>query len=874
MFPWRQTAVNTIPDTKRITRPNWYQGTVLAQCAFLVCLYCIGLVVGCSAPTTKLDTTIRADFEWFSTLGFPDVQNCPCVQLENGGHWSSSGKPESIEHIHAFVLATNAGKLKLFVTDLSIRTVTNADLPKGTTYCDHFDRVNLRDAAQTEIVALQHRPAKADPFAHFSQVSEERAEVFVLAWACWRQGLLPEAQQLYQQAKKLPPRIHGHDNLSSFRKALEMDFGHTMMWRVVGDLGDPSVSRQSIMNEVQEIPQKYPPSEYCRQARQMGHVLTRMVAEDQAHARTGSNDLASMPVAQRIPELIYRLRDQNVRQLMIPGRCDIFAAYPLTTNTPAHQLVRLGYAAVPDLIATLDSDTFSRSLAYRRFSDAPSIVLTVGDCAAQILEKITGNSFYAPEYGNSYLAEDGQGPATRRKAEAWWAGFQKRGERQTLIDEVSTGGNDAPAQAELLFQRYSDMATATIICGAKAATNSFVRAALVRQIGKIGEPSGLEFLEDEVLHGPLLRARAAAAFSLRRCGVQMATTAMMREWTRASEKDTADQFEWDEVIEFLAGCDSADAVLTLATNLSHYPAAIKLEVISGIGETNRIFKRDEKTSFSTTTLAAIEAALAGALLDTDECLDTSFGRDELTLADPRICDVAAWFLADRWPARYAFDPLGSLSIRNRQRLVCLNAWRAAHNLPPFEIPPLRILPPRPTVGQVDAANVISIEWLEDSASPGPDIAARVAKLKGQRLDPQQVVELLTHFAGHPGPNSKGLKLQISKAADLTGVSVVVGLIPGTPPAPNGSAGWSVSEQAVLGGKMIDGSGSGGSLEGFTESKTWDALETAIKQAVSAPANTPFEISVRIVAYGAFRISKSKTIGIPALSKFTDSSTSA
>ncbi|HSY17880.1 MAG TPA: hypothetical protein VK815_06070, partial [Candidatus Acidoferrales bacterium] len=809
-----------------------------------------------NSKAKDLDSAARANFEWFGTLGFPDVKGCPCVRLENGGYWAVDGKPENINYIEAFVLATNAGNLTLFGTDLYTRTVTNANQPKGRIFGDHFDRINLRDGAQAKIATLQNRPAKEDSLQHFNRASEERAEVFVLAWACWRQGLLEESQQLYEQVGEMRTRIHGHDHFSNFREALEMDFGHAMMWRAVLDLRDPSVSRQDALKEFQEIPEKYPHSEYCGQARQMARVLTRMINEEQTHVRIGTNDLASLPVEARIQELVYRLRDQNGHQIIFPGRCDVFDVFDgvsYTTNTPAHQLVRLGYAAVPALIAAVDSDTLSRSLAERRFSDAPDVVLTVGDCAEQVLEKITGRSFYTPKDGNSYMSEAGEGEATRQAAGAWWAEFQQKGEKQTLMDAVTAAGHDAPAQAELLCQRYPDVATATLIRGANAATNNSVRAELVQQIGKIAEPSGIEFLEAELLHGPYLRSRVAAAFNLRQRGDQNATTAMIREWARQPPKDAADKYEWKEVIEFLSGSDSADAVSALGTNLLQRPAQIKLEVISEVGETNRMFNRDEKTYPSPATLAAIEQVLAGSLEDTEECYNTYFGRNEKNLADPRICDVAAWFLADRWPARYAFDVSGSLGARNRQRMECLNFWRTAHNLPPLAMAGPEIQPPQPTVGRSEAAKVTMIEWSEDSAKPGPEFAARISSLKDKRLDPEKVVGLLTHFAGYPEKNSMGLKLEVSKDTDLKGVSIIVRLIPGTPPTPTGSIGWDVSEHVVLGGKTIGGSSGGGIMEAYAEPKSWEDLESAMEQAVSAPAETPFEMSVRIVAGGGTRI---------------------
>ena len=67
-----------------------------------------------------------------------------------------------------------------------------------------------------------------------------------------------------------------------------------------------------------------------------------MIAEDEVHAKAGSTNLSSLSVDDRVRELIYRLRDQNGHQMIYPGRCDICCEWGGTTNSPVHQLVRLG----------------------------------------------------------------------------------------------------------------------------------------------------------------------------------------------------------------------------------------------------------------------------------------------------------------------------------------------------------------------------------------------------------------------------------------------------------------------------------------------------------------------------------------------------
>src|SRR5262249_39770429 len=164
-----------------------------------------------------------------------------------------------------------------------------------------------------------------------------------------------------------------------------------------------------------------------------------------------------------------------------------------------------------------------------------------GDCAEAILQKIIGRSFFVQQSGRdwismNYMFAAAEGPRARKAAETWWAEFQKKGEKQAVIDAVTSGGDDAPTQGEFLRQRYPEIATATLIQGAKSASNGSVRAKLIEQISQLGEAQGLEFLKDEMLHGPFLASHLQAASGLWRLGDRGALTAMMNEWEKGPER--------------------------------------------------------------------------------------------------------------------------------------------------------------------------------------------------------------------------------------------------------------------------------------------------------------------------------------------------
>jgi hypothetical protein len=394
-----------------------------------------------------------------------------------------------------------------------------------------------------------------------------------------------------------------------------------------------------------------------------------------------------------------------------------------------------------------------------------------------------------------------------------------------------------------------------MIRGSKAATNGSVRASLVEQIGKLGELSGLEFLRNELTQGPMLESRVSAAFALRARGDATAVPATIKEWERKPEETNDNDYVWDQVVEFLAGCDSVQAIATLAADIARGNPRTKFEVVVALGETDRWSWRHKPETASPKTLEAIEQALVALLEDTTECFNTSFSRDDKGLSDPRICDLAAWFLSDRWPNRYSFDVEGALEVRNRQRLLSLNSWRTAHNLPAMPVPALKPVAERPNVARSNSTVVTSVEWSDDSTEPRPVFAARVSAMKDKRFDAKDFVEVLTSFAAHPEPNAMGLDLKALRAADLTGVRVVARLIPGTPPTPGGSIGWDVSRYVELGGKSIQGNTGGGRLDAYSAPGDWEDLATGMKRALSSPPETPFEIGAKIVGAGGTRITK-------------------
>lgn len=147
-------------------------------------------------------------------------------------------------------------------------------------------------------------------------------------------------------------------------------------------------------------------------------MLRQMIVEDNTHTKQAQS-FAEMTQEEQIAELIFQLRDQNGRQWGQPGTCDIFSD-PRGENSPAEQLVQIGYPAVPQLIEALEDPRFTRSVGFWRDFVFSHHVLRVGDAALAILERIADRSFYQHTYTNAQMTKDEETAAVKAAVEAWW----------------------------------------------------------------------------------------------------------------------------------------------------------------------------------------------------------------------------------------------------------------------------------------------------------------------------------------------------------------------------------------------------------------------------------------------------------------------
>ena len=788
---------------------------------------------------------MESDFGWFSKLGFPDVATCPYVKIADG-NWTQVGEeaPPRADYSYGFLLGTNGPVFRALTVDLREETLTNRDDKTNEYKSIGFKGWDLKAEADAAIQSGM-TPSERDEWSvfPFRPTLSKRAQLFVLGWACWRQELTNEAEGLYEQSRQSRTWDRRYEGTNTFRELVERDIAYTEIWRATLCFGDLAFSRPQLLAMFDAIATNYPDSEYHKQAAQTTEMLRRMIAEDKSHAKIATIPLAQLPVEAQVRELIFELRDQNGHQYSQPGWCDIFdeAFVRGNTNTPAHRLVRLGYAAVPQLIAALDDPTLTRSVGYWRNFRFSHTVLTVGDCSEAILDRISGRSFFVPGYTSSYMSKDQMSGATKKSAEAWWAEFQRKGEEQMLIDEVSSPGNDAPGEAEILCRKYPDAAAPALISGIKGATNDWIRAELIRRAGTIRSPEVTDFLTMEMTNSPDMDARIAAADVIIRTDKKAAVTVMINEWEEVVPQPPGDD-DGPSVAGFLASSDSPEAIAALARGMQRQTAGTRIAIIQDFD----LWSLDpwsfgRRATNSPATRAAIEALLVSELRDTEEQTGYSGSMNGKDFFNPRVCDMAGFILMELFTNRYAFNLSATRKVRDRQRIECINTWRKAHHLPSLPLP----APSTTHVKPEQAAWVMKIEWANDSVRPSHEFAEKIAAFEGQRLEATNLVELLRHYVIAPESNAAGLEFEASRDEDLTGVKLVVRLIPGR--QLTSSQMYQINEGVTLGRDGLVGISEIAKGQLFTGIRQWTYFSDAVTRIVDSDPETPFQISVGISA---------------------------
>lgn len=585
---------------------------------------------------------IESSFVWLESLGYPQLPNREPIRITTKS-WYGGKRPEEPQTSVSlgFLLSQDAKSFKVLTPDLETVTWERQSRDEWTGSDADFERIDLQTLARLKLEQLEAE--EADPFLRFGRELSERGELFVLAWACARQGQSDWAIKLYEKAETGLDSRDGE--AKSLLEQLAADFAHMEMWRATLDC-QTQKPRSELLKRFRWLQQHFPKSKHEADIDAKVAILETMVVEDQRHAREREKDLPfqKLSKSQQIDELIFQLREQNGYQWSQPGWCDVLNTHDGKENSPGHRLLAYGYDAVPQLAAALNDQRLTRSIGYHRDFYFSHTVLTVGAAAKQILERITGRDF-----------------DTQEDALAWHRELMSKGERVCLAEAVRRGDRTSVDLATRLVEKYPDDGCSALLTAIAAADDEYCRHYFVQMLGNIHSDLSVPFLLDE-LQSNDVSMRLTAARALTDLGRPEGTVAMLHQW-QGSKQVTALEGVGPFLVQY-GGPESVDAV---SQRFSEQAIDERLETMEQV-------ERHDVEAQPRLRKSMVKLLLV-ALQDTDVRMNMSGSRGGKSYQDPRVCDLAGYYLNVLDAASFRFDLEEPQSKRDVARWAILHARR-------------------------------------------------------------------------------------------------------------------------------------------------------------------------------------------------------
>jgi len=693
-------------------------------------------------------------------------------------------------------------------------------------------------------------------------------------YACWAEQMTEKdlARKLYAQAVKVHALYTARFAPTDESQTLHEFIANKLAsWYRVGAIsgGHGGTSRQEIL-ESWEVVAKIPYHKFHEEAQEMIRAYKSLLAEDRGWTEPKPEALARMTSEQKAAYWLYHLRDADAGQNSDPGSCHVLSdwSYAMVLGEardkrpkPPIELQKLGTAALPLLISHLDDPRPTRCEGHwRSYSPESFYLLRYGDCCQQIFEGITG--FTIHERGGAasdYPMKDGKGKEVRARAQQWWQDYQRKGEKQILIEGTEKGKRDSPEQARRLIAKYPDVSLEPIRKGTRKMNDSWDRTWMVKAVHQLKSDGAIAFFREEAT-GPFLSSRVAADKGLLLHGDREGLRGLVREWNNLKwENYDSFQDEWhiDELIECLVASGEVEAIHTLAAEFHNKPVHVRSEIIHYLSQLENKDMRGQ--ALSAVFRDAIDDLLAAALTDMDTVASLRGGADGKQVENPAIGDLAAEAMTNQWNQPKLFDIYGSLQARERQRLEVKNAWLTKRGRQPLPVALHRKTTPAPDaatapllqavldantpdarqealkklesiglpalpalrkqLGKLTIAHrahaelqtaarrigfiLAEVRYAQDSAKPTKEMADRVQAYLNRPIRHEDFMDLLHSVLRDPPQGTRGIKLILEREGTDNGALLIVSLVADKKPAPNLAPQLDFRRRIVIGSKRVD-----------------------------------------------------------------------
>lgn len=792
-------------------------------------------------------------FRWFASLDFPDVRRATFASFTDGRWWRGGFQGGAgQEKNYGFILKDGRNVFTVLTAEWEILRLKKSGTGDGDVDRIEWKEAGFEDYCKELAAKLRRRKVKPDSlWDRFGERLSHPAEIFGVAFAAWRRGSPEAAGKLFGEAVRVwRGEFLQRGRAATFRGQLELDLGYAAMWRAVvafsgGDWERVRhlVSRRELRNMLEAVVRQFPASPYATQAGEMAAVLGRMVAEDEAHAVRTEEMLESLPVEERVQELIFRLRNQNGRQNGQPGACDIFA-FQKTGDTPAHHLRGMGLEAVPGLIGALGDKRFTRSVWFHRDSYFSHRVLTIGDCALTILQCIAGQGFYVA----GEMSREERLEARHAAVKAWWKSVRQKGLKQSLVEEISSGEIDPGPLCYQLEEMDEDAVMPALLAGAARAAAAWMKGQFYHCMARSSDPRGGVFVRERIKKEKNAAARLMAVTALMPVNREEALAAVFKDWRRDVPEDEVEESifvrgRFAEMAELLTQSGAPEGIEALEWKWKRRTANQRAIICKVLARSTRRFPLcDEGMGNLAGVVKAAEKVLMRALHDTDVRTSMGGSFDDWSFCNPSIATMAHWALNQILPEVYSFTKRAFSRQRESERIAAINSWRKVHGKRLLPMPAKR--EKLPSKGALTIVETVS----EPPGTEDLEFAREWLRvLKGRKLKAATLPDICRQFITMGVEGVAGLAVEAERDDDLTGVTVTLRVKPGD--SPNRQGGWSRRWRIVLGTKVLLEEPGWWFQRHAEERAHWARALAELQKVVAAPPETPFGIQFDVGAAG-------------------------
>lgn len=432
-----------------------------------------------------------------------------------------------------WLLDRNARSFHVFHDDLDARIYTREPVPTPT-------RLRLKRDLRAEPTLPCWRPldfqgevyrllgaGPPDEFAFLlayrnGSLHTPSQAILLARWALERarRGL---ALRLMVRATELHARYQNRN--TPLGHAIAADYAQNRWLRGVKRFGE-GAPREELKARFREVLKRFPGSEYAERAKALLVGIEPQLAAERSYRVPNWKAWQRLSTEEKLRHLVFNLKDLDGQQLSQPGSCSVFSASqrfpPGAPPRPrpgqffgpgtsvADRFIDLGWLSIPTLIELIDDRRPTRSLGYwRTFAPDSFLVLTYGDAAVQILERICGERFSA---SSEYVSVDGAG-SVKAAALGWWKKHGQESEFETRASRLRELGVDAVSQTFPIFGIDPVRAQALILEILPNARGT-TRTGFLVALGRFGDEKALAHLEREVATSAPLVDRVAVATEL------------------------------------------------------------------------------------------------------------------------------------------------------------------------------------------------------------------------------------------------------------------------------------------------------------------------------------------------------------------------